>query len=114
MLLASVSVSAASEIRYERLYFEQLVKATKPDGSTAAASFVSEIILLPDGRAIGGFGLLEYGAPDTLSLYQVIEGRLVNRLGPFYEFKAKRLSSPTGDEITISLRPVRARHQPAQ
>jgi hypothetical protein len=65
------------------------------------AEFLSEIVLLPDGRATGGFGIWELHGPDVLSLYQVSEGR---NNGPFFTFKAKRLTVVPADEITINVR----------
>jgi hypothetical protein len=111
----STSTVAQEEVRfvYHRIAFHsQQVELAKADGSKARAEFVSEMILLPDGRANGGFGLWEQGGPERLVLYRMVEGRAVNRSRNFYEFKARRLSPPSADEITINLRPAQG-HTPA-
>jgi len=105
----STSTVAQEEVPfvYHRIAFHsQQVNLAKADGSNARAEFVSEMFVLPDGRAHGGFGLWEQGGPEGLSLYRVVEGRAINRSGPFYAFKARRLYPPSEDEITINLRPV--------
>ena len=86
----------------------QVVEVRHADGSISSAEFLSEIILLPDGRANGGWGMWERGTPDVLTLNRVFEGRVISddRIGPFFEFKAQRLSPLPRDELTITLRPA--------
>jgi len=76
----------------------QAVELHKSNGSVANAKFISEIILLRDGRANGGFGILESGATERLSLYRVTEGR---KIGPFFAFKGQRLTPQPATEITL-------------
>ncbi len=93
-------------LQYGKIWFHsQQVSVAKADGSKTSAEFLFAVTLLSDGRANGGFGLWEQGGPDRLSLYRIVEGRVVNRLGPFYEFKARRLFPASEDEITITVRP---------
>lgn len=103
----AATVSVAQHFSYSKIEWKyQQVELHGAHGSVSTGEFASEVVLLPDGRAIGGFGIWELGTRNVLSLYRVVEGRVVNRLGPFYEFKAKRLgpSLPPEDEITISMR----------
>jgi hypothetical protein len=105
--LGAPAVSAAQGQVYTKLEWTyQEVRLHKGDGTIFRGEFASEIVLLSNGGAIGGFGIWELASPNVLSLYQVVEGRVVNRLGPAYEFKAKRLgaSLPSEDEITVSMR----------
>jgi len=109
ILPAVVSTSAQEQIQFvfHKIAFQrQTVDLLRADGSTSPAEFLSEVILLPDGRAGGGFGLWEHSLPDGLALYRAVEGRVVNRLGPVYEFKARRLSPPSAAEITVTLHPA--------
>src|SRR5262245_16054182 len=112
VFLAARSAPASAEeqivFQFRELKFHsQTVEVRHAGGNTSRAEFLSEMILLPDGRATGGFGLWEDGAPNGLLLYRVVAGRTTNRGGPFYEFQARRLSpAASEDEITISLHPV--------
>jgi len=85
----------------------QTVEVRKADGSTSSAEFASEIILLSDGRGNGGFGIWERGTPDTLSLFRVVSGSISveRRTGPFFEFKAQRLTPLPANEITVRFDP---------
>jgi hypothetical protein len=113
-LLGGLSVSAAEHAQityYARINIDdQVVELRKNDGTISSGEFLSEIILLPDGRANGGFGIWELGAPDVLSLYHVVKGQRIvdRRTGPFYSFRAERLAPLPGTEITITLRPVQS------
>ena len=78
------------------------VLATKPDGLMTRAEFAAEITVLSDGRLVGGFGLWELGTPDILSLYRMVE--VDSHTGPFFTFKAQRLSPSPASGITITLR----------
>jgi hypothetical protein len=105
LLLAVTSVAAATEehlmLQYNKLVFNrQTIEIQKADGSVANAQFLSEIILLKDGRANGGFGILGQGAAETLSLYRVSEAR---KTGPFFTFKGERLYPLPVQEITVRL-----------
>jgi hypothetical protein len=97
-LLSGLSSPAAGQEPIAPTFYvsntHQMVEVRKADGSISSAEFLAEIILLPDGRANGGFGLLERGTPDVLSLYRVSEGRVSSdrRTGPTLEFTAHRLS----------------------
>jgi hypothetical protein len=107
--LVSGPTSAQEQIHFvfHKIEFNrQTVAPLRADGCISPAEFLSELVLLEDGRAGGGFGLWEHNRPNGLALYRVVEGRAVNPLGPFYEFKARRLSPPSADEITVSLRPA--------
>lgn len=86
----------------------QVAEVHKADDTISSAEFLSEITLLADGRANGGWGLWEHDTPDALSLYRVTEGRLTSdrRTGPSFSFKAERLEPSPAKEITITLRPV--------
>jgi hypothetical protein len=110
LLLGGLSAPvAAQELRVRKIdVMHQTVEVLHADGSISSAEFLSEMILLPDGRANGGWGMWERGTPDVLTLYRVVEGRVSfdGRRGPFFEFKAQRLSPLPGDEITISLHPA--------
>jgi hypothetical protein len=114
MLLGGLSVSAAEHAQityFARITIDdQVVELRKTDGTISSGEFLSEIILLPDGRANGGFGIWELGAPDVLSLYHVVEGQrsVDRRTGPFYSFRAERLEPLPATEITITLRPVQS------
>ncbi|HEX3248780.1 MAG TPA: hypothetical protein VHS05_05080 [Pyrinomonadaceae bacterium] len=102
LLLFAMSVLAQTRVLFERLKTDyQVVEVRRTDGNVFRAEFLSEIVLLPDGRATGGFGIWELHGPDVLSLYQVSEGR---NNGPFFTFKAKRLTVVPADEITINVR----------
>jgi len=93
------------KLNFDRIMFHsQQVTLARANGTKTRADFVSEIALLSDGRANGGFGLWEEGGPDHLSLYHIVAGRVVNRLGPFYEFKARRLFPASEDQFTINFR----------
>jgi hypothetical protein len=113
-LLGGLSVSAAEHVQityYARINIDdQVVELRKADGTLSSGEFLSEIILLPDGRANGGFGIWELGAPDVLSLYHVVAGHrdVDRRTGPFYSFRAERLAPLPATEITITLRPVQS------
>jgi len=109
--LGAFSVPAAAQqmFAFTKVYVDyQVVEVRKADGTISSAEFLSEIILLPDGRANGGWGMWELGTPEVLSLYQVTEGRLISnrRANPSYSFKAQRLEPLPAKEITITLRPV--------
>ncbi len=110
-LLSGLSTRAAGQEPITPTFYvsstHQTVEVRKADGSISRADFLAEIILLPDGRANGGLGLLEHGTPDVLSLYRVSEGRVISdrRNAPFLEFKAHRLSPLPGALITVTLRP---------
>jgi hypothetical protein len=108
-LLGYLSVPAAAQP--ERGFF--LVTFDRPDpvtlhhsdGSISRAEFGAEMILYPDGRANGGWGFRELGSAPALTLYRVVEGQATSDdQGPFFEFKAQRLSPLPGDGITIILR----------
>jgi len=103
ILLAGFTTQAAEQLSfsYDRIIIDsQAVELHKSDGSVANAKFLSEIILLRDGRANGGFGLLESGATERLSLYRVTQGK---RTGPFFAFKGQRLYPLPATEITLRL-----------
>lgn len=110
--LGAPADSAAQPFAFNKIEMTyQPVQLHKGDATISMGEFASQMVLLPNGRAIGGFGIWELASPNVLSLYRVVEGRVVSRLGPFYEFKAKKLgpSLPSEDEITVRLRgaPVR-------
>src|SRR4030095_3211582 len=110
LLFGGLSVSAQEHIlfTYQKIVIEyQTTEVRKADGSTSSAEFASEIILLSDGRANGGFGIWELGTPDALSLYRIVRGRISvdRRTGPFFEFKAERLTPLPANEITVRLDP---------
>ncbi len=110
--LAGLTAPAAAQaqvINFSKIIFAtQTVEVRKADGSIANAEFLFEAVLHPDGRANGGWGMWELSTPPALTLYRIVGGRVSsdNRSGPFFEFKAQRLSPLPSDEITISLRPV--------
>jgi len=110
--LGAPAASAAQPFAFNKIKMTyQPVQLHKGDATISMGEFASQMVLLPNGRAIGGFGIWELASPNVLSLYRVVEGRVVSRLGPFYEFKAKKLgpSLPSEDEITVRMRgaPVR-------
>lgn len=110
--LGAPADSAAQPFAYTKIKWSyQQVRLHKGDGSVSTGEFAFEMILAPNGRAVGGFGIWELASPNVLSLYRVVEGRVVSQLGPFYKFKAKKLgpSLPSEDEITVRMRgaPVR-------
>jgi hypothetical protein len=110
--LGAPAVSAAQGQVYTKLEWTyQPVRLHQGDGTILMGEFASEIFLLPNGRAIGGFGVWELASANVLSLYRVVEGRVVSPVGPFYEFKARRLGSslPAEDEITLRVRAVSIR-----
>lgn len=104
LLLGSLSVlttAAKDRFSYTKLKVGyQPVRLQKPDGSISNAEFISDIIILPDGRANGGFGIWEL-SNRQLTLYHVVEGQ---RNGPFFTFKAERLSPLPGQVITFTAR----------
>jgi hypothetical protein len=107
--LVSGPASAQEQIHFvfHKIEFNrQTVDLLRADGSISPAEFLSELVLLPDGRAGGGFGLWEHDRANGLTLYRVVEGRTVTPLGPFYEFEAKRLAPASAEEITVRLRPA--------
>jgi len=107
----SVPAAAQQVLTFTKVNLDyQVVEVHKADGTISSAEFLSEITLLPDGRANGGFGIWELGAPDVLSLYHVFEGHrsVDRRTGPFYSFRAERLAPLPATEITITLRPVQS------
>lgn len=109
-LLGSLATTVAahqSSTRYEEIQFTyQKISWHKADGSLGTAEFIAQVALLPDGRANGALGLWESGNPNGLALYRIFAGRRLNRLAPFFEFKAQRLSPQSEDEIIINLHPA--------
>jgi hypothetical protein len=104
--LGGSCVSAAEEVHfnYNKIVFNhQTVELRKADGTVSSAKFLSEIILLQDGRANGGFGIWEPAAGDALSLYRIVEGK---RNGSRFTFKAQRLSPLPALEITVTFAPA--------
>lgn len=76
-LLGGLSVSGAEHAQityFARINIDdQVVELRKTDGTISSGEFLSEIILLPDGRANGGFGIWELSAPDVCKpLYQLL------------------------------------------
>jgi hypothetical protein len=106
-LLAGISVPAAASIEvvnFTKIEFPpQTVEIQRTDGSVSSARFLSEIILLQDGRANGGFGIWEQGSADGLSLYRIVEGK---KNGSRFTFKAQRLSPLPTLEITVTFAPA--------
>jgi len=101
LLLGSFSVLTTAKDRFSYTKLKvayQAVRLQKPDGSISNAEFISDIILLPDGRANGGFGIWELSL-RKLTLYHVVEGQ---RNGPFFTFKAERLSRVQSEVITFT------------
>ena len=111
LLVSGLSAPAAAQPEHVNLtrftFATQTVELQKADGSISSAEFLFEAVLYPDGRANGGWGTWEHGTLDVLTLYRVVEGRVIsdNRIGPFYTFTAKRLSPLSEDELTVILRP---------
>jgi hypothetical protein len=102
-LLIAFATQAAEQVSfsYDRIFIEaQAVELRKSDGSIANAKFLSEIIVLKDGRANGGFGILERGAVETLSFYRVTQGK---KTGASFTFKGQRLYPLPSSEITVRL-----------
>ncbi len=104
VLLCIPSVAWATQriqtFQYSRFNFDsQAVELRKADGTVAAAKFLSEIIILKDGRANGGFGILETGPKEALSLYRVTEGR---RTGLSFTFKGQRLFPLPALGVTVT------------
>lgn len=103
---AGAQVHEHTMLQFTKVNFNsQTVQLRKGDGSRSTAEFLSETFLLSDGRASGGIGLWEHGTPNGLALFRIFEGHELNRLRPFFEFKARRLFPASEDEITITVRP---------
>jgi len=115
-LLGGLSVPAAAQVGGHTLFVREhtrIAEVHHADGSISSAEFAAELILHPDGRANGGWGLRELGTADVLTLYRVVEGRASSdHQGPFFEFKSQRLSPLPGDGITIILHPLANPHLP--
>lgn len=106
LLFGVRSGSAAEEVHstYSKIDFNtQTVVLRNADGTVSSAKFLSEIILLQDGRANGGFGIWEQGSADGLSLYRIVEGK---KNGSRFTFRAQRLSPLPALEITVTFAPA--------
>ena len=106
LLLKSPSVATAQHVRVfdglSQIIPRQTLALQKSVGGVSSAEFLSEIILLDDGRANGGFGVWETGNP-TPDLYRVVSAK---RRGPYFTFNAVRLSPQPALEITITLQQI--------
>lgn len=110
-LLVGPSASAHEEVQFvfHKISFQyQIVEVRKADGGVARGDFAAEMILLPDGRANGGFGIWEHGSTAAPLLYRVVAGEasINDRQRPFdWKFYAKRING-SADEITINISPA--------
>jgi hypothetical protein len=104
LLLGYLSVPAAAQPITRTFHLRnsnQLIEVRHADGSISRAEFAAEMILYPDGRANGGWGLREFGTAPALTLYRVVEGQVDS--DNIFTFTAVRLWPLPADEITISL-----------
>ena len=112
-LRGGLAVSAAAQSA-ERLWKldvpSQAVEVRHADGHVSSGEFLSEIVLLPDGTANGGWSLFEAGTQPTITLFRIFEGRVATdeRIGPLFTFRAQKLTAPVGESITITLQPAPA------
>lgn len=96
------SSRAQTSLTYTKLEMSyQSVDFRRGDGSVFKGEFAAQFLLFSDGRANGGFGLWDLGEPNALSLYHVTEGR---NNGPYWTFKATRLSPEPSESLTINAR----------
>jgi hypothetical protein len=112
LALGCFSIAAAQHIEfvYQKIVWEyQTVKVTRENGSVFDAEFLGEIVVLPNGRANGGFGIWELNGPNVLSLYHVVEG---TKDGANFTFKARPLSPLPNTQGLLTVRMQARRDAP--